>query len=76
MAHIIKILSCILLLSGCAFSYPRDQIGFFDQCIQATAWGINYISPYGPVTLGYIQYERSHGDHCKGATPEPMPSVP
>ena len=52
------LLALLLSANGC-ISYSRDQIGFWDQCVKADAWGISMISPYGPINLGRILWERN-----------------
>lgn len=55
----IFLLLALLALNGCSFSYSRDQIGFWDQCIKLDGWGLSYVSPYGPVNVGKLTYERN-----------------
>ena len=58
------IIAAVLLLllaveSGCTLHYTRDNVGFWDQQVSATAWGIYYFSPYGPVGIGYLEWARN-----------------
>ena len=46
-----------LCLTGC--SYTRDNIGIYDQSVEATAWGVNIVSPYGILNAGYIKWNRN-----------------
>lgn len=48
----------LLLLTGC-MSYSRTEIGFWDQHVMATGWGIGWITPYGPLYVGYFNWERN-----------------
>lgn len=55
----IVLLVVALLSNACSISYDRNQVGFWDQCIKVDAWGLSYVSPYGPVNLGKLTYERN-----------------
>lgn len=69
------LLGAACLLAGCSnMSYPRTEIGIFDQCIKADLWGIYYLSPYGPVGLGRGLWERNVA--CdKDIKQTPMPDL-
>lgn len=61
-------LACLLSLNGCVDThYPRGEIGFWQQHVQVTTWGLYYIGPYGPIGLGYLQWSRNQ---------EPNPAQP
>lgn len=48
----------MLLFCSCA-AYPRDQIGFWDQHVAFTGWGITFATEFGPLNLGYLQWQRN-----------------
>ena len=53
------LIAVLLSLNGCTLDYSRQNIGVWDQHVSVTAWGIYYISPYGPVGLGYVEWARN-----------------
>lgn len=66
-----KRLILLLMLSGCAGMEPGQYPNFWTQHVQFTAWGIYYLSPYGPVGLGYANWTRN-----VEPKPAPPPGVP
>jgi len=58
------------LLTGCSMPIGKSGKGFWDQHVSATAWGVSMMTMYGPITIGYIQWNRN-------VQPEPAsPPVP
>lgn len=49
----------LLVLVGCSGHYSREQIGFWDQCVRARAYGISGLTPYGPWNAGALWWERN-----------------
>jgi hypothetical protein len=49
----------LVLCSTFGCSYPRSEIGFWDQEVTFTAYGITWATAYGPFNLGYIQWQRN-----------------
>ena len=65
------IAACLLLflsLNGC-ISYPRSEIGFWQQHVEATAWGFTMVTPYGPFNFGYLSWNRNVKDAADPAKP-------
>jgi len=64
-------------ISGCSFMaptiYKKDSSGnaparsFWDQKVRVTGVGITLISPWGPVTLGYVNWERNTDEQTNAA---------
>ena len=61
-------LALLLSASGC-MSYPRGEIGFWDQQVGVTAWGFTMATPYGPFNIGYLQWQRNLEENLKPAKP-------
>ena len=49
----------LLMLCSCAGFTPGQYADFWDQRVSVTAWGIYYVSPYGPVGVGYAEWARN-----------------
>ncbi len=56
---------------GCSteLHYPRSQIGFWDQRVTFTGWGLTAATPYGPFNLGYLSWSRNIDKPHKPANP-------
>lgn len=64
----------LFFLCGCSAGFePGQYRDFWDQRVQVTAWGIYYISPYGPVGLGYVNWTRNVEPN---PAPPPIVTVP
>ena len=48
-----------LVCVGCDSMTPGPNQDFWDQCVKADAWGISYVSPYGPVNIGRLIWTRN-----------------
>lgn len=66
--------SMLVTLPGCQLYYSRDNIGFWDQCVKLDAWGLSYISPYGPMNVGKLTYERNTA--CAKDIAQQAPFIP
>jgi len=60
------ILLLAALLGGCAGATGKS---FWDQEVIMTAWGITWATPYGPLNLGYISWQRNPEVPMKPARP-------
>lgn len=60
----------LLLLTGCAGLTPGKDPNFWTQCVKADGWGINAISPWGPINVGRITWERNVACHVDQTKPE------
>jgi hypothetical protein len=58
---IAAVLAVLLSLSGCSAldPYDRDTIGFWNQCVEAEAYGLSGFNQFGPMNLGYIKWRRN-----------------
>jgi len=61
----------LLTLGGC-IHYPRTEIGFWDQHVLTTIWGFGWVTPYGPINIGYMTWERN----IENPIPPVPPSLP
>jgi len=60
----------LFLASSCGVPIGKSGKGFWDQHVSATAWGVSMMTMYGPINIGYIQWNRN-------VQPEPAsPPVP
>jgi len=48
-----------LACGGCGGMTPGQYPNFWTQCVRADAWGISYVSPYGPVNIGRVIWTRN-----------------
>jgi hypothetical protein len=55
------ILAFLLSLSGCTIlrPYGRDQLGIYDQCVEAEGYGLTSFNQFGPTNLGWIRWKRN-----------------
>jgi divalent metal cation (Fe/Co/Zn/Cd) transporter len=60
--------------SGCSSMQPviynKDQAAtksFWDQSVRFTGWGVSMLTAYGPVNLGYANWERNEAEQTKNA---------
>jgi hypothetical protein len=66
----------LLLLTGCAGMEPSPYPNFWTQCVKADAWGVSMISPYGPINMGRITWERNVACDVDQTKPElPLSSI-
>ena len=47
----------LLLLAGCATA--PGEAGYWTQCVKVSGYGVSMVTPYGPLNLGVLTYERN-----------------
>ena len=63
-----------LAFAGCTGARPGPHANFWTQCVKTYAVGLTYVSPYGPMNFGALQWERNTA--CdKDLKRLPMPAV-
>lgn len=63
-----------LFLSGCAGLEPGVNPNFWTQCVKFQAWGVSAVTTWGPVNLGWTQYERNVA--CEKEQKVSQPGIP
>ena len=46
-------------MTGCAGFTPGPYPNFWSECVKLNGWGVSWISPYGPLNVGYVTWERN-----------------
>ena len=77
LTFVIFVTFVVSILSSCSFMaptiYKKDSSGnaparsFWDQKVRVTGVGITLISPWGPMTLGYVNWERNTDQQTNAA---------
>lgn len=69
----VALVLAMFLASSCTLSYPRDEVGFWQQHVSMSAWGVTMMTMYGPITIGYLSWNRNI---AQPPTPANPPTVP
>ncbi len=60
------------LIAGCATA--PGYASFWNECVKANAWGFTMGTPYGPINVGYLTWERNVD--CKKDIEPTKPTLP
>lgn len=73
----ISIALIVFFLAGCGLDSgfaPSEYRNFWSQCTKFDGWGFTMASPYGPMNIGKLTWERNVA--CDVDINQSMPSIP